>query len=64
MHTRQLVYRQRERCSPNHMAPSIMNCMRDKSHEADGSSPVDQVYAPLHLHEKNDPRQIINICIR
>jgi hypothetical protein len=28
--------------------------MRDKSHEADGSSPVDQVYAPLHLHEKND----------
>lgn len=36
-------------CSPNHMAPSIMNCMRDQPHEADGTSTVDQVYAPLHL---------------
>jgi hypothetical protein len=55
MHTQDNLFRERkrERCSPNHMAPSIMNCMRDKSHEADGSSPVDQVYAPLHLHQKN-----------
>jgi hypothetical protein len=34
------------------MAPSIMNCMRDQPHEADGSAPVDQVYAPLHLHKE------------
>ena len=39
-------------CSPNHMAASIMNCMRDQPHEANGSSPVDQFYAPLHLHQE------------
>jgi hypothetical protein len=35
-----------------------MNCMRNQPHEADGSSPIDQVYAPLHLHQKKfTPRQ-------
>ena len=61
MHAAQLVQtpeEERERepgrlgCSPNHMAPPIMNCMRDQPHEADGSAPVDQVYAPLHLHQE------------
>jgi hypothetical protein len=35
------------------MAPSVMNCMRDQPHEADGTAPVDQVYAPLHLASAN-----------
>jgi hypothetical protein len=34
---------------PNDMASSGMNCMRNQSHEADGTPSVDQVYAPLHL---------------
>jgi hypothetical protein len=35
--------------SPNHMASSIMNCVGDEAHEANGASSVDQVDAPLHL---------------
>lgn len=43
--------------SPNHMASSIMNCMGDQPHETNGASPVDQVYAPIHLHPQREEEE-------
>ncbi len=40
------------------MATSSMNCMRDQAHESDGSTPVDQVYAPLHLQNEKNLRKL------
>jgi hypothetical protein len=43
--------------SPNHMASSIMNCVGDEAHEANGASSVDQVDAPLHLQHQDNTNQ-------
>jgi len=45
------------------MATSIMNGMRDQPHEADGTSPVDQVYAPLHLAPGKKIEQIHSLIV-
>jgi hypothetical protein len=42
---------------PNDMASSIMNCVGDQAHEANGASSVDQVDAPLHLQQKGKTNQ-------
>jgi hypothetical protein len=36
------------------MASSIMNCVGDEAHEANGASSVDQVDAPLHLQHQDN----------
>lgn len=37
--------------SPNDMATTVVNSVGDEAHEADGATAVDQVYAPLDLHQ-------------
>jgi hypothetical protein len=37
---------------PNDMSASVVDGVGDEPHEADGAAPVDQVYAPLHLHNR------------
>lgn len=50
------IERERERDgqmdhSPNDMATTVVNSVGDEAHEADGATAVDQVYAPLDLHQ-------------